>query len=86
MSTLFFIIAILFGVWGIISAMVMTDYISKRGHRINVFLFRLYIYSYIHTYSELTKNEQGRPGFWFYSYIICINIALVCVVIGAILK
>ncbi|MBN2417364.1 hypothetical protein JXO52_16120 [bacterium] len=86
MSMLFFIIAIVFVIWGVVSALVMTDYISKRGHKINVFLFRLYIYRYIHTYCELTKTENGKPGFWFYSYIVCMNVALICVIIGAVLK
>ena len=86
MSSLFFIIAAILGIWGIVSAMAITDYISKRGHKINVFLIRIYIYRYIHTYSELTKVEQGRTGFWYYSYIVSMNSALISLLIGAILK
>jgi len=86
MSTLFFSIALVSVFWGVVSAVAIASYISSRGHKINIPFFRLYIYRYIHTYTEMTRTEQGRPGFWFYSYIISMNLALVCVIIGAILK
>jgi hypothetical protein len=59
---------------------------SKRGHRINLLFFRLLIFRYIHQYSEITTQENGRPGAWFYSYIASMNLALVCAIIGAVLK
>jgi len=86
MSQLFFGIALVCVAWGVVSSIAIVNYISKRGHKINYFLLRIMIYKYIHIYSELTREEQGRPGPWFYSYIVSMNLALVFVIIGAVLK
>ena len=86
MSNLLYGIAIAGVIWGIVSAIVMASYISKRGHKVSMIFFRLLIFKYIHQYSEITTQENGKPGIWFYSYITSMNIALVCVIIGAVLK
>lgn len=86
MSNIFFGIALASVIWGIVSAIAMASFISKRGHKINLLFFRLFILKYIHQYSEITKQENGNPGAWFYSYITAMNLALVCAVIGAVLK
>ncbi len=86
MSTVFFGIAIASVVWGIISAVVMASYVSRRGHKISILFFRLLILKYIHQYYEITMQEDGKPGAWFYSYISAMNLALVCAIIGAVLK
>lgn len=83
MSTAFFIIAIVSVVWGIVSAIVMVSYVSDRGQKINVFLFRILIIKYISQYYEMTRQENGKPGAWFYSFVIAMNAALLCVIIGA---
>ena len=85
-STLLFALAILCVVWGIISAMVITAFISSRGIKINLLFFRILILKYISQYHNITKEEQGRPGFWFYSYIISMNAALVCAIVGFVLR
>jgi len=86
MSNIFFGMAILSVVWGIVSAIVMASYISRRGYKISILLFRLLIFKYIHQYYEITTQENGQPGLWFYSYITSMNLALVCAVLGAIVK
>ena len=86
MSIIFFAIAIVSVIWGIVSAVVMASYISSKGHPINILFFRLLILKYIHQYYEITMQENGKPGIWFYSYISAMNIALLCAIIGAILK
>ena len=86
MSNVFFGIAIVSVVWGIVSAIVMASYISRRGHKISILLFRLLIFKYIHQYYEITTLENGKPGAWFYSYITSMNLALVCAIVGAVLK
>lgn len=86
MSMLFFKIALVCAAWGIVSAIAIVSYISRRGQKINYLLLRIMIYKYIHSYSEMTREERGRPGFWFYSYIVSMNLALVFVIIGAVLK
>lgn len=86
MSNVFFGIAIASATWGIVSAIAMVSYISKRGYRISIPFFRLLIFKYIHQYSEITKQETGKPGAWLYSYIASMSLALVCVIIGLVLK
>ena len=86
MSNVFFGIAVASVVWGIVSAIAMASYISRRGHKISILLFRLLIFKYIHQYYEITTQENGKPGTWFYSYITSMNLALVCAIIGAVLK
>jgi len=86
MSNVFFGIAIGSVAWGIVSALAMVSYISNRGHKISIVFFRLLIFKYIHQYSELTTQEHGRPGAWFYSFIASMTLALVCVIIGVLLK
>lgn len=86
MSQLFFWIALACIAWGVVSAVVMANYIAKRGHKISILFFRFMIYKYIHNYTEITRQENGNVGPWFYHYIVSMNLALVCVIIGAVLK
>ena len=86
MSDIFFALAIASMVWGVVSAIAIASFISKRGHKINFFFFRILILKYIHQYSEITTQEQGRPGVWFYSYVTSMSLALVFAIIGALLK
>lgn len=62
MSHVFFRIALAFIAWGMVSAIAMATHISKRGHKISIFFFRFMIYKYIHQYTEITKQEDGKPG------------------------
>jgi hypothetical protein len=86
MSNVLFGIALLAVAWGIVSAMVMISYVAGRGHPVNWLLIRLFIFKYMHQYHDLTEQESGKPGPWFYSYVISMNLALVCAVIGAVLR
>lgn len=86
MSHLFFALALICVIVGIVSAIVMANFISKRGHKINMLLFRLFIFQYIHQYREITLKEEGKVGPWFYCYIISMNLALSFGIIGAIVK
>ncbi len=72
--------------WGVVSAVVIASYLSSRGRKLNFFLFRILILKYIHEYYEITQQENGKPGSWFYSYVVSMNLALVLAVIGLILK
>ncbi|MBN1162977.1 MAG: hypothetical protein JXB45_00225 [Candidatus Krumholzibacteriota bacterium] len=86
MSRILFGIALACVIWGVVSAIAMAGYIARRGHKINILFFRLLIFKYIHQYAEITTQERGKPGGWFYSYITSMNLALVFVIIGAVLK
>jgi hypothetical protein len=86
MSVSLHVFAILLLILGIISSLVITSYVSKRGTKINVLLFRLYVVKYIHDYYTITKREQGKPGPWFYSFVISMNGALILAILGLILR
>ena len=72
--------------WGIVSMIVITSFVSERGTKINFFMYRLYIFKYINRYKQITQEENGEPGPWFYSFLISMNMTLVLTVVGAILK
>jgi uncharacterized oligopeptide transporter (OPT) family protein len=86
MSNLFFVLAILSAVWGVVSSIVVASFLSDRGIKINWLFFRVLVLKYIHQYHEITKQENGKPGPWFYSYIVSMNLALVFVIIGVVMK
>jgi hypothetical protein len=86
MSDFFFVLAILCIVWGIVSSIVISSFLSKRGVKINLLFFRILVLKYIHQYHKITVQEKGKPGPWFYSYIISINLALICAIIGMLLN
>ncbi len=85
-SEILFSLAIVSIVWGIVSAIVISSYVSQRGIKINILFFRIMVLKYIHQYHEMTRRERGRPGPWFYSYIISMNLALVLAIIGFIIR
>ena len=85
-STLFLTLALICLGWGIVSAMVITSFMSSRGVKINILFLRIMILKYIHQYHEITAKERGKPGPWFYSYIASMNLALALAVIGGILR
>ena len=86
MSDLFFILAIPSVAWGIVSSIVISSFLSNRGVKINLLFFRVLVLKYIHQYHTITKQENGKPGPWFYSYIISMNLALIFAIVGIVLK
>ena len=86
MDKIFLFGAIISIFWGVVSSIVIISYISRRGVKINYFLLKLLILKYVHDYYKITKEESGKPGPWFYSYITSMNLALIFVVIGIILR
>jgi hypothetical protein len=85
-SNLLLGVAILSVLWGVVSSLVITSYLSQRGIKVNFLLLRLFIIKYIAQYQEITRKETGKPGGWFYSFVISMNLALVTAVIGLILR
>jgi hypothetical protein len=81
MSDLFLLLAILGIIWGVVSSVVIASFLSKRGIKINLLFFRILVLKYIHQYHSITRQENGKPGPWFYSYIISMNLALVFVIL-----
>jgi hypothetical protein len=86
MSELIFVLAILSAGWGIISSILIASFLSKRGIKINLLFFRILVLKYIHQYHQITKQENGKPGPWFYAYIVSMNLALVLAILGFVFK
>ncbi|MFH1198086.1 MAG: hypothetical protein V1720_20460 [bacterium] len=81
MESLFLAIALIGVVWGIISLMNMVSYCYRKGIKINWAFLNLFMLKYISEYRRITTKENGKSGFWFYSFIVSMNSALVSVVI-----
>ena len=85
MSELFFTIAIVFVVWGVISSIIISAFVYKRGVKINVIFIGLLVIKYVNQYKQITLEETGKVGPLFYPCIISINIAFVLSVVAFIL-
>ena len=86
MSNLFFALGIISAIFGVISSIVITSWLSKRGIKINYPFIKVLIIKYVHQYRKITQQEGGKPGPWFYSYVISMNLALFFAITGIILK
>lgn len=80
------IILIIIGVLSIIvyllSTIMIYIFLEKRGKKIENFIFiRLFIFRYVNNYKRITKNETGKVGYLFYSWLISINTALLCFIL-----
>jgi hypothetical protein len=85
-SDLFLGVALLSVGWGIVSGIVITNFVSERGTKINFFLYRIYIIKYVNQYKQITEAESGKPGPWFYSFVISMNLTLVFAFLRILLK
>ena len=80
-------IAIVSALCGVISAVMIASALEKRGVEVNWIWLRLLILTkYIGQYRDITRQETGRPGMLFYSYIIAMNMALFMGVTGLVLR
>ncbi|MCK5586256.1 hypothetical protein KAJ02_09310 [Candidatus Bipolaricaulota bacterium] len=86
MSTVLIAIALISALWGVVSTLVIADALQKRGVKVNWILLRMLILKYIGQYRDVTRKETGRAGPWSSSYIIAMNLALVTMVAGLILR
>ncbi len=85
MRDLLFILAIISAAWGIVSSIVISSFLSRHDVKINLLFFRILVLKYIHQYHSITVQESGKPGPWFYSYIISMCLALAFVIIAMLL-
>ena len=85
-SNLFFGLALASVAWGIFSMIAITNFVAERGTKINFFLYRIYIIKYVSQYKRLTEEEDGKPGPWFYSFVVAMNLTWVLAIIGFVLK
>ena len=66
MLTVIAILALISVSAGIVAAIFITDWVSKRGVKINYFLWRIKIFRYVQDYKRLTAQETGKIGPWYY--------------------
>jgi len=86
MSTGFLVVAVLAVFWGVVDTILIAVALDKRGVRVNPFLWRIYVFRYLRQYRTITLNETGKVGPLYHSYVTSMTVALVCAVIGLILR
>jgi len=86
LSTALLAMALLGVIWGVVDSILIAVALDKRNIPVNMVLFRLYFFRYLSQYKKATLSETGRVGPLFYSFIIAMNVALVCGVAGLILR
>ena len=86
MSEVFLIFALISIIWGIVSMIAITSFLQKKGRKINFIFINVFIFKYVHDYHQITIKEHGKPGFWFYSFTIAMNMALLCAIIALIMN
>ena len=79
---LFIVLAAACIVWYVVATIRIMDYVQKKGVKINWFLIRLLLPSYVGKYQKLTREETGKTGPLFYHWITSINAALVFAVLA----
>ena len=85
-SNLFFGFALASVSWGIVSMIAITNFVAERGTKINFFLYRIYVIKYVSQYKRMTEDENGKPGPWFYSFVVSMNLAWMFAIVGFVLK
>jgi len=83
-SYFFLILAILCAFWGIVSSMAIANYVAKHGVKVKWILLNIMILNYINHYKILTEEEKGKPGLWYYSFIISMKTDIVAGLTGII--
>ena len=86
MSETFLILTLMSIVWGIVSMIAIVSFLQKRGRKVLFLLINIMIFKYVHDYHQITMEENGKPGFWFYSFTISMNLALLCAIIALIIN
>ena len=86
MSETFIILTFACIIWGIVSMIAITSFLQKKGRKINFLLINIMIFKYVHEYHQITTDETGKPGFWFYSFTVTMNLALLCTIIALIMN
>ncbi len=86
-SDILFAVAIVSVLWGVASAVLIAEALRKRGVKVNwVFLRFLILSKYLGQYRDITRQETGRSGPLFYSYVVAMNLALLTAIAGFLLR
>jgi hypothetical protein len=86
-SDILFAVAIVSVLWGVASAVLIAEALRKRGVKVNwVFLRFLILSKYLGQYRDIARQETGRSGPLFYSYVVAMNLALLTAIAGILLR
>jgi hypothetical protein len=86
-SDILLVVAIVSALWGVASAVLIAEALRKRGVKIHwVFLRFLILSKYLGQYRDITRQEKGRTGPLFYSYVVAMNLALVTAIAWIVLR
>ena len=85
-SETFLIFALISIAWGIVSTIAVVSFLQKKGKKINFIFINFMIFKYINDYHKIMIEEIGQAGFWYWSFVISMNCALVFAIIGMILS
>ena len=84
MAEAFLTLAVVRIFWGIVSMIAITSFLQKKGRKINFLFINIMMFKYVYEYHQITTEENGKPDFWFYSFTIAMNLALLCAIIALI--
>ncbi len=85
MPTLFLILALICVSWGVVSSIMIVSFLSGHGIKVNWLLLRIFLFRYVSQYHDMTRKETGKPGPWYTSFILSMNLALLFGVLGVVL-
>lgn len=71
----------------VVSAISIYTFLKRRNETLASFvLINFYIFRYIAKYKRITKQENGSVGLLYYTWLISINIALLCCILLVVFK
>jgi hypothetical protein len=86
-SNVLIAIAVVSALCGVASAVMIAEKLRTRGVKINWILLRVLILTrYLGQYRDITRQEAGRTGPLFYSYVIAMDLALLTAIVGLVLR
>ena len=71
----------------VVSTISIYAFLSHRNEPLGPFvLINLFIFGYLERYKRITKQEKGAIGPLYYSWLLSINIALLCAILLIVFK
>ena len=85
-TDILFGLALVFVICFVVFSILIVAALDRRNIRTNFLWIRFLIFKYVSQYRKITREETGKVGNLFYLWIISINLALVCAVVGLIMR
>jgi hypothetical protein len=80
MGNFFFVLAIMAvcaAIWGTVAAVIITNFLDKRGIKTPFLRFRILVFRNVSRYREIMVRESGKPGELYYNCVLAFNAALI---------